>query len=256
MSSIIYSYEHSWFSTVPEEYHQRPEYAFFRGDPDLPDALLICDSISMSYTIGVRSRLAGRANLYRAANNCRSTRQILEEIEDYIGEIEWDLIHFNAGIHDFTWITPEGKTSSVGVGARQVSLEQYVRNMERIVERLNETGATILGNVDSGSRAYSMESQRGCSSVQQSRRRDHGRERNSDKRSLLSGRGSTHRVAASAERTLHRIRGGSTRRAGSPMYRRQTFRCQHRQLNGLGISAGSNHGFDDRSGTYETKPTG
>ena len=144
MSKTIYTDEHSWFSTVPEEYHQRPEYAFFRRDPDLPDVLLIGDSISMSYTIGVRSRLAGRANLYRAPNNCRSTRQILEEIKDYIGEIEWDLIHFNAGIHDFTWITPDGKTSSVGVGARQVSLEQYLQNMERIVERLKETGATII----------------------------------------------------------------------------------------------------------------
>lgn len=144
MSSIIYSDEHSWFSTVPEPYHERPEYAFFRGEPAIPDVLLIGDSISMNYTIGVRRRLEGRANLYRAPNNCRSTRQILEEIEGYIGEIEWDIIHFNAGIHDLTWISHDGKTSSVGVGARQVSLEHYVRNMARIVERLKDTGATII----------------------------------------------------------------------------------------------------------------
>ena len=75
---------------------------FVEADPELPNVLLIGDSISMSYTVDVREKLAGIANVYRAPDNCRSTRQTLDKIETYLGHRQWDVIHFNWGIHDLT----------------------------------------------------------------------------------------------------------------------------------------------------------
>jgi len=73
-----YSSRETWQLTVPEKYQRRAEYAFVESDPALPNVLLIGDSISMSYTVRVRERLAGIANVYRAPDNCRSTRQTLD----------------------------------------------------------------------------------------------------------------------------------------------------------------------------------
>ena len=144
INNDCYSSEEAWFATVPDGYHSRPDHVFVQRDEKLPNVLLIGDSISMSYTVGVRSRLAAMANVCRAPDNCRSTRQILANIETYLGGIAWDVIHFNAGIHDLTWMDADGETTEIGVGDRQVPLERYCRNLEHIVERLSQTGATLI----------------------------------------------------------------------------------------------------------------
>ena len=132
-----------WFASIPEQFRKRPEFGFVEDLPGLPRALLIGDSISMSYTIPVRRLLEGVANLHRAPDNCRSTRQTLERLEGYLGSGNWDLIHFNFGIHDITWMGPDGATD-IGSGSRQVSLEQYRENLEKIVARLSATGAKLI----------------------------------------------------------------------------------------------------------------
>ena len=144
MNDDCYSSEDAWLATVPDGYHSRPDHAFVEREETLPDVLLIGDSISMSYTVGVRSRLAGIANVCRAPDNCRSTRQILDNIETYLGEVAWNVIHFNAGIHDLTWMNADGETTGIGAGDRQVPLEEYRSNLEHIVERLSQTGATLI----------------------------------------------------------------------------------------------------------------
>ena len=108
----IYSNPEAWRRAVPVKYRKRPEYAFVKADPDLPNVLLIGDSISMQYTMGVREKLAGIANVYRAPDNCRSTRQTRREIDKYLGEMRWDVIHFNWGIHDLTHLNASGKVAS------------------------------------------------------------------------------------------------------------------------------------------------
>ena len=48
-------------------------------NPNLPSVLIIGDSISISYTLPVRHRLEGIANVIRPVANCESTLTILEK---------------------------------------------------------------------------------------------------------------------------------------------------------------------------------
>jgi acyl-CoA thioesterase-1 len=139
-----YSNRDAWQQAVPERFRRRPEFAFVEQDAKLPRVLLIGDSISMSYTVGVRERLAGIANVLRAPDNCRSTRQTLAEIETYLGTGEWDVIHFNWGIHDITHLTEEGRVAPPPAGRLQVDLDQYRRNLRLLIDRLKQTGAQLV----------------------------------------------------------------------------------------------------------------
>lgn len=111
-----------------------PVYAPIQDDPALPRVLLIGDSISIGYTLPTRAALAGKANVYRPPTNCGPTIRGLEQIDQWLGDGKWDVIHFNWGLHDLKFI--EGK--------RQVPLDQYENNMRRLVARLKKTGAKLI----------------------------------------------------------------------------------------------------------------
>ncbi|MGI9470891.1 MAG: SGNH/GDSL hydrolase family protein [Rubripirellula sp.] len=103
--------------------------------PGLPRVLLIGDSISMGYTLGVRERLQGRANVHRISANGGPTTRGLASIERWLGDSKWDLIHFNWGIHDLRHM-PSGE--------RQVEPKEYEANLRTLVNRLRETGAVLI----------------------------------------------------------------------------------------------------------------
>jgi len=120
-------------------------FVAIQDKPELPRVLLIGDSISMGYTLAVRKLLEGRVNLHRPPENCRSTRQTGERIESYLGTERWDVIHFNCGIHDLTLVGPDRKGLRLeDGGVVQVPLDEYRRNLEQIVRRLQRTGATLV----------------------------------------------------------------------------------------------------------------
>ena len=90
----------------------------FKPDPALPNVLILGDSISIGYTLGVRARLRGQANVFRplAASrarpeNCRDTRFGLEQLEAWISGHKWDVIHFNWGLWDLCYRNPAAKNS-------------------------------------------------------------------------------------------------------------------------------------------------
>ncbi len=87
-----------------------PVLAPIKDKPGLPRVLLIGDSISMGYTLPVRRILDGKANVHRIPANGGPTTRGLASIDKWLGEGNWDLIHFNWGIHDLRH-QPDGKAA-------------------------------------------------------------------------------------------------------------------------------------------------
>jgi len=100
---------------------------YVKDDPKLPRVLLIGDSVSRGYTMPTRQTLAGKANLHRAPENCGSTSNGLKKLDVWLGDGRWDVIHFNFGIHD-----------------RATPPAEYEQRLEKIVARLQKTGAKLI----------------------------------------------------------------------------------------------------------------
>lgn len=119
-------------------------------NPNLPFVLIIGDSISVYYTLPVKLRLEGVANVMRPLENCGSTLMILEKLDSWLGQTQWAVIHFNAGLHDLEHVQYEnmapGKQVMVSVdkGPRWISVQSYRSNLERIVGRLKKTNAKLV----------------------------------------------------------------------------------------------------------------
>jgi len=100
---------------------------FIQDDPNLPRVLLIGDSVSRAYTPTVREELEGKANVHRAPANCGPTATGLKKMDIWLGDENWDIIHFNFGIHD-----------------RFTSIADYTQRLEQIVKRMQQTGAVLV----------------------------------------------------------------------------------------------------------------
>ena len=103
-------------------------------DPDLPRVLIIGDSISIGYTPRVRKFLQNKANVHRTANNCRWSAFGEENIDEWIGESKWDLIHFNFGLWDWYRWKQEQKATPAS----------YAKNLDGIVRKLKKTQARLV----------------------------------------------------------------------------------------------------------------
>jgi hypothetical protein len=69
-------------------------------ETNLPRVLLIGDSISRDYYPGVEKRLAGKAYVARLSTSAFvSDPVLLQEIKMVLGEYQFDVIHFNNGMH-------------------------------------------------------------------------------------------------------------------------------------------------------------
>lgn len=121
-----------------------PVLAPIEDDPDLPRVLIIGDSISMGYTLDTRAMLKGEANLHRPPTNCGPTTKGLAEIDAWLGEGKWDVIHFNWGLHDLKYMNEQGKLVGVDQGKQQVPIKEYAKNLDELVKRLKKTGATLI----------------------------------------------------------------------------------------------------------------
>ena len=103
-------------------------------NPDLPRILIIGDSISIGYTPRVRKLLQNKANVHRPATNCRWSAFGEENIDLWIGESKWDLIHFNFGLWDwYGWKQEQKATPS-----------SYAKNLDGIVRKLKKTQARLV----------------------------------------------------------------------------------------------------------------
>ncbi|PKN56242.1 MAG: SGNH/GDSL hydrolase family protein [Deltaproteobacteria bacterium HGW-Deltaproteobacteria-14] len=112
-------------------------------DPTLPSVLLIGDSISKGYAPIARAHLAAEANVHWPLENCHATSDGLARLDAWLAGRRWDVIHFNWGLHDLKYVH-DGALAAPGVGRRATPLEAYQRNLERLVTRLEATGAQLV----------------------------------------------------------------------------------------------------------------
>ena len=122
-----------------------PAFTLPDVDPSLPNVLLIGDSISIGYTLPVREQLKGKANVYRPPVNCGATIRGVEQIDEWLGDTDWSVIHFNFGLHDLKYVDADGKMASPPESGTQfVPIEDYEPNLDRIVTRLERTRAHLI----------------------------------------------------------------------------------------------------------------
>lgn len=92
-----------------------PVFSYIHPKKGLPNVLLYGDSISIGYTNTVREELKGKASVFRIFNNGQSSHEFIPKMdklertmfEPYLKggwDFEWDLIHFNVGLHDLKYM--------------------------------------------------------------------------------------------------------------------------------------------------------
>ena len=104
--------------------------------PGLPRVLLIGDSISIAYTVPVRTLLAGKANVHRIPVNGGNSKAGRTALTRWLGTGKWDVVHVNFGLHDAKLV------GSTGLPA--VSREAYVDNLKVIAQQIQATGAKVV----------------------------------------------------------------------------------------------------------------
>lgn len=113
----------------------------------LPNVLLIGDSIMGGYYKAVAQQLAKEANVLRHPGNAGDTPNGLLHIDEWLGDTKWDVIHFNWGLHDLCYRSPESKVygnRDKMHGKISVPIDQYEVNLENLVLRLEKTGAKLI----------------------------------------------------------------------------------------------------------------
>ncbi len=118
-----------------------------KADPDLPRVLIIGDSISIGYTKPTIELLKGVANVERVKANCGDTNRGLKNLQRWLGKTDWDVIHFNWGLHDLCYRHPDSKTQGHRDkvnGTISVPLAQYEKNLETLVRQLEQRNATLI----------------------------------------------------------------------------------------------------------------
>lgn len=126
----------------------------FVPDPSLPNVLLIGDSISIGYTLGVRRLLRSSANVFRPMQpggktpaNCGNTSEGLAHLSSWLGNRKWSVIHFNWGLHDLCYRSPQSKVYGNRDklhGDQDVPLPKYRENLEALTNQLRMTSARLI----------------------------------------------------------------------------------------------------------------
>ena len=113
----------------------------------LPKVLIIGDSISQGYTPQLTALLDGKAEITRIPENGESSSYGVEQLDEWLGSTRWDVISFNFGLWDVCYrnaALADGNDFDKVHGVISVSPEQYRRNLEAIVRRLERTHAHLI----------------------------------------------------------------------------------------------------------------
>ena len=113
-----------------------------------PNVLLYGDSVSIAYTPQVRALLKGKANVFRLFKNGGSSRNFIPNMEKMKTTMfqpflkngwnfNWDLIHFNVGLHDLKYLA-NGKLDKKR-GKPVSSIDEYKSNLYSICDYLKKS---------------------------------------------------------------------------------------------------------------------
>ena len=97
--------------------------------------LLIGDSISIGYIESVRELLKDKAEVHGLPIAAKSSTHGLAEIDAHLAKMRWDVIHFNWGLNDL---------EHFGSGKHRIPLELYEKNLTKLVDKLEKTGAVLV----------------------------------------------------------------------------------------------------------------
>jgi acyl-CoA thioesterase-1 len=120
------------------------------ADPK-PRVLILGDSISIGYTPFVQEMLADKATVLRPTKgkrpeNCAGTNNGIQHIDRWL-QIDggnFDVIHFNFGLHDLKHVDANGQNSNKASDPHQAEPEAYAKQLREMVEKMKATGATLI----------------------------------------------------------------------------------------------------------------
>lgn len=118
-----------------------------KDNPSLPNVLLIGDSISIGYTVEVRKLLKGKADVFRIPTNGKYASYGLQNIDKWVSNRKWDIIHFNWGLWDICYRHPKSKNQGHRDkinGTLTATPDQYRKSMEGIITKLKKTNAKLI----------------------------------------------------------------------------------------------------------------
>ncbi len=103
--------------------------------------MIIGDSISLGYTPFVKEYFNEKAIIVHSPGNAGHSGMGLENIREWVGERDWDVIQFNFGLWDLCYRHPDselyGNRDKVN-GEITFSIDEYRANLDSIVTILKE----------------------------------------------------------------------------------------------------------------------
>ena len=106
--------------------------------------MVIGDSISIGYTLPLRSALKGKYNVLRPieANgtpiNCGGSSDILKNLDSWLEEANPDVVVFNTGLWDIASRVEEDPKQT------RLTIQDYTSNLNEIISRLKASGARLI----------------------------------------------------------------------------------------------------------------
>nr|WP_299069451.1 SGNH/GDSL hydrolase family protein [uncultured Allomuricauda sp.] len=124
---------------------KRYPFRYIEPVDSLPKVFIYGDSISIAYTEYVRASFEDKACVFRIYENGSSSNEFIKKMEamrqamfqPHLSQgwgFEWDVIHFNVGLHDLKYVV-DGKLDKQN-GTQVSSLETYEKNLRSIINYL------------------------------------------------------------------------------------------------------------------------
>lgn len=114
---------------------------------DLPNVLVIGDSISIGYTPYIKRQMLFTANVKHIGENARYSTYGVGRLDAWLEGRNPDIILFNWGLWDLVYRLPTdqgyGEKNKMN-GFQQTNIYEYEKNLESILYRLKETQARLI----------------------------------------------------------------------------------------------------------------